>query len=97
MYARVATFQFQSGKLDEANQIANESIIPAIRQQAGLKSFFGLLDRTTGKAMLITFFETEADMKAGVSDGFIQQQAAKLAPLLAGTPVTDFYEVAFQE
>jgi heme-degrading monooxygenase HmoA len=97
MHARVTTFQVQSGKMDEANRIANESIMPAIRQQAGLKSFFGLQDRTTGKAMLITLFETEADMKAGVSSGFVQQQAAKLMPLLTGTPVTEFYDVAFQE
>ena len=97
MYARVTTFHVQPGKMDEANQISNESIMPAIRQQAGLKGFFGLQDRGTGKAMLITLFETEADMKAGANSGFIQQQAAKIAHLLAGTPVVEFYEVAFQE
>jgi heme-degrading monooxygenase HmoA len=97
MHARVTTFQVQPGKMDEANQISNESIMPAIRQQAGLKSFFGLQDRSTGKAMLITLFESEADMKAGANSGFVQQQAAKIAHLLAGAPVVEFYEVAFQE
>lgn len=97
MYARVTTFQVQSGKLDEVNQISSESILPAIKQQEGLKSYMGLQDPATGKAMLITLLETEADMKAGLSSGFIQQQVAKIAPLLAGTPVTEFYQVRFQE
>ena len=97
MYARVTTFQVQPGKIDEANRIATESIIPAIKQQAGFKSFFTLQDRGTGKAVLITIFETEAAMKAGVSSGFVQQQTAKIAPLLAGTPTVEFFEVVFQE
>jgi hypothetical protein len=37
MYARVVTFQFQPGKLDEARQIMRESILPEIRQQAGVR------------------------------------------------------------
>ena len=97
MYARVTTFQIQPDKIDEGNRIANESIMPAIRQQSGLKGFFGLEDRTTGKAILITLFETEADMKAGVNNGFVQQQVAKIVPLLAGTPTSEFFEVAFHE
>ena len=97
MHARVTTFQVQPGKMEEANRISTESIIPAIRQQAGFKSFYVLEDRNTGKAVLITLFETEADMKAGVSSGFVQQQTAKIASLLAGTPTVEFYEVAFHE
>src|SRR2546428_4841689 len=97
MYARVTTFQFQPGKMEEGTQIANELIAPALRQQQGLKSLLALQDRSTGKAMLISLFETEADMKAGVSGGLVQQQTAKIAPLLAGAPVIEFYEVSAQE
>jgi quinol monooxygenase YgiN len=97
MYGRVTTFQVQPEKMDEANQIANDSIIPAIRQQAGLKSFIALQDRSSGKSMLVSVFETEADAKSGLSGGFVQQQVAKIAPMLAGTPTTEFYEVFIQE
>ena len=96
MYARVTTFQLQPDKIDENNRIAAESIVPAIKQQAGFKGFFGLADRSTGKAILITLFETEADMKAGVNNGFVQQQVAKIAPFLSGTPTSEFFEVTFQ-
>ncbi len=94
MYARVTTFQIQPDKIDENNQVA-ESIIPAIKQQPGFKSFIALTDRTTGKAILVTLFETEADMKAGVNNGFVQQQVAKIAPYLTATPTSEFFEVTF--
>ena len=97
MYARVTSAQIQPAKMEEAIQITKESIIPAIRQQQGLISFTDLLDRSTGKVMVFTLFETEADMQAGMSSGFVQQQLAKLAPLFAGTPVSEFYEVLAHE
>lgn len=93
MYARVTTYQIQSAKIEETKQIGSESIVPAIRQQQGFKSFISLVDPATGKAMLITVFETEADMRAGVNNGFVQQQVAKIAPFLAVVPTSDFYEV----
>ncbi len=97
MYARVTTFQFKPGMLAEGIRVSNESIVPALRQQPGIKSFLALQGSSTGKAMLITLFETEADTKAGVSNGLVQQQAAKIAPLLAIAPVIEFYEVSGQE
>jgi heme-degrading monooxygenase HmoA len=96
MYARVTTYQVQPAKVEEVKQIADESVVPAIKQQHGFKSFMNLIDRSTGKSMLITVFETEADMKAGVSNGFVQQQSAKIAPFVVGTLVSEFYEVNVQ-
>ena len=93
MYARVTTYQIQPSKIEEVKKIGRESVGPAVIQQQGFKSFLSLVDPATGKAVLITIFETEADMKAGANNGFIQQQVAKIAPLLAGTLSSDFYEV----
>ena len=97
MYARVTTVQVQPAKMEEAIQITNESINPAISQQEGLISFTDLIDRSTGKATLVTLFETEADMKAGMSSGFVEQQVAKIALLLTETPLIEFYEVLAHE
>jgi len=97
MYARVTTFEFQAEKLEEGFQIARESIAPVLRQQEGLKSLLALQDRTTGKSVLISLFETEADMRAGVTSGLVQQQAAKLMSLLLTVPLIEFYEVADME
>lgn len=97
MYARVTTAQIQPAKMEQAIQITKESIFTAIRQQRGFISFTDLMDRSTGKVMIITLFETEADMQAGMNNGFVQQQVAKIAPLLAGTVSTEFYEVLAHE
>ena len=88
--------QFQQGKFEEGMQIARETVEPAVQQQSGLKSYLALADSNTGKAMLVSVFEAEADAKAGVSSGFVREQTAKIAPLLAGAPVTEFYEVVTQ-
>ena len=96
MYARATSGQIQPAKMEEAIQITNE-ILPAIKQQRGLISFTDLVNRSTGKVVLITLFETEADMQAGMNNGFVQQQLAKLAPLFAGTPVSEFYELLAHE
>jgi len=93
MYARVTTYQIQPAKVEEVKQIGRESVYPAIQQQRGFQSFLSLVDHATGKALLITVFETEEDMIAGANNGFVQQQAAKIAPHLTGTLRSDFYEV----
>jgi len=97
MYARITSGQIEPAKMEEAIQIAKESVFPAIKQQQGFLGFTDLIDRNTGKVMLITRFETEADMQAGMRNGFVQQQLAKLAPLIVGTPTVDSYEVLAHE
>lgn len=97
MYARVITGQYQPGKLDEGSQIFRDSIVPAVRQTQGFKSVLGLEDRSTGKAIAIVLRETEADLQATESSGFVQEQFAKLMPLLAGVPAVEACEVSVQE
>ena len=98
MYARVVTGQYQSaGKLDEAFQMYRDSIIPAARQTQGFKGALGLVDRGAGKAIAINLRETAADMQATETSGFLQEQFAKIAHLLVGTPTIEVYEVSIQE
>ena len=98
MYARVVTGQYQSaGKLDEAFQIYRDSIIPAARQTQGFKGALGLADRGAGKAIAINLRETTADIQATEASGFLQEQFAKIAHLLVGTPTIEVYEASIQE
>ena len=96
MHARVVTSQSQSGRQDEALAIVRDSIIPAAKQQKGFKSYLGLTNRETGKNITITLWETEDDMIAGETGGYYQEQIAKVAPLLAGPPTTEHYEVSVE-
>ncbi len=98
MHARVGTFQFQPGKVDEATQILRESILPETRQQAGFQGVMALLDRSTDKSMVISLWQTEADAKAsGAGSSYMQAQLAKAASLFAAAPTIETYEVVVQE
>lgn len=97
MYARMVTGQYQPGKIDEGVQIFLNSILPAARQQPEYKGAMALVDRTTGKAIAIGLRETAADMQATETSGYLQEQFAKVAPLVVGAPVVEVYEVSIQE
>jgi heme-degrading monooxygenase HmoA len=98
MYARVITAQNQPGKVDEAVQMYRESMLPEARQQPGFKGALMLVDRSTGKGISITLWQTEADAQAsGAGSAYLQTQIAKAASLLAAAPIIETYEVAVQE
>ncbi len=97
MYARVITAQVQPGKIEEAIGIYRNSVVPAVQQQKGCKGISLLVDRSTGKGMSLTFWETEADMVAGEASGHYREQVAKMVPTLAAPPATEHYEVAVQK
>jgi heme-degrading monooxygenase HmoA len=64
MYARAVNVQFQSGKVDQANHIVKDAIVPVLQEQKGFKGQFLLTQRDTGKAISINLWETEADLTA---------------------------------
>lgn len=96
MYARVVTSQLQPGKIDEGVRLYRDSVIPAANQQQGFKGAFLLTDPNTGKGVSISLWETEADMRAGETSGYYQEQIAKFAQVFAGPPTREGYEVSVQ-
>jgi heme-degrading monooxygenase HmoA len=94
MHARVTIATAQPGKADDVIKVVRDSILPAAKKQKGFKGLFDLIDRKTGKGMVITMWNTEAEMTAGESSGFYREQVAKAAPFLAGAPTLERYEVS---
>ncbi|HXX34461.1 MAG TPA: hypothetical protein VEM15_08310 [Thermodesulfobacteriota bacterium] len=70
--------------------------MPAAKQQKGYKSIYLLTDRKTGKGISIALWQTEADMIAGESSGYFQQQLAKFKDLFGAPPVRENYKVSVQ-
>lgn len=97
MYARVTVAAAQSGKLDELIKVMRDSVLPAAKKQKGFKGSLFLTDRNTGKGISIGLWNTEADMTADDSGGRYRERLAKVAPLLAGQPTTEKYEVAIKQ
>ena len=93
MYARVTMGQLQPGTGDELMPI----YASAAQQQQVMKGFVStqlLIDRAANKWVIVTFFETLADLEAG---GTVPRQVMadpKVAAALAGPPVVAVYEVA---
>jgi hypothetical protein len=97
MYARVLKGQYKPGTFEEATRLYRDSYVPAAQQQQGFKGTLFLTDPTTGAAMTVGLWETEADMKANEANGFLQEQLAKFADLFAGPPtLQESYEVSVQ-
>jgi heme-degrading monooxygenase HmoA len=95
MFARVSSYQLQTDQADQAVQAFTTAIDP-LRQLDGAKGAYLLLDRSSGKALTITLWESEEAMGAS------EEGATKLrsdAAGSAGGTVQDVerYEVALNE
>ncbi len=90
---RVSTAMFQQGKIDEGIRIVRDSIVPEAKKQQGFDGLLSVLDRGMGKGILLTLWESEADVSASESSGYYQAQVAKLGSLLMAQPTREEYEV----
>ena len=63
MFARVSISETPPENVDLAIKVINEEAIPAVKKVPGFKGFTWLGDRTTGKGIVITLFESEAALK----------------------------------
>ncbi len=94
MHVRAAAVQIQSGKMQEAIDVYDNSIAPAIKTQKGFHRAYLLTDAGSGKLLVITIWESEADMLESESDrGYLKEQMAKIGVLFAGPPEIDHYEL----
>jgi hypothetical protein len=96
MYARVSRYEGGAPEdLEETIRRGREEILPSARQLDGFAGAIALLDRRTGRHMVISLWETEAAMEAS------EPAAEKLRQrqLTAGERVAelDRYEVAMLE
>ena len=93
MYAQVSTGTFQPDRLDEAMRIIRDSVLPAAQGAKGFSDAYILLDREESRGLVVSLWESKADVEALATSGFYQEQAAKLAPLLTSPPERRVYEV----
>jgi heme-degrading monooxygenase HmoA len=96
MNARVTTVQVRPDKIEDTIGIYRDSVTPSAQQQKGFKGLLLLTDPATGKGISIALWETEADMIAGESSGYYQQQLAKFKDVFSAPPVREQYEVSVQ-
>lgn len=96
MKARVVTVKAQPGKLAEMTAIYKDSVVPAGKKQKGFQGALLLTDADGNKGISITLWDTEADMNAGESNGYYQEQIDRMKPLMSGSPVLEHCDVSVQ-
>ena len=92
----MVNIQFLAGKVDEANHIVEDAIVPVLKEQKGFKGQLLLTQHDTGKAISINLWETETDLTAFENSPLYRELMGKLAAVLAGPPAGERYEVSVQ-
>ncbi|GMA15227.1 hypothetical protein E5F05_01325 (plasmid) [Deinococcus metallilatus] len=94
MYARVVMVMIRQGKTEGTVEIFQDALIPVLREQAGFRGARLLTDANSGKGLMITLWESEAQMRANEASGFFREQLARFAPVLSAPPSAEHYEVS---
>jgi hypothetical protein len=64
MHARVTKFEGSPSEIEAGIKNLKEQVIPNARKLAGFKGGYWLVDRTSGKGFGVTFFESDAALRA---------------------------------
>jgi heme-degrading monooxygenase HmoA len=93
MFARVQTVHQPAEKLDALAKLAGEQLAAA-PELPGFKELYYLIDRDNGKALVITLWETEADLRQlEANNGAVRAQVRAEARI--ESPASEVFEVAF--
>jgi heme-degrading monooxygenase HmoA len=96
MHARVTTLYMRQEHIDKAVEIYRDSVIPAARKQKGFISGSAIVDRETGKGLVITVWESEEDIQANEANQYYQEQLLKLMVTFTKDPMREAFEVVYQ-
>jgi len=94
MDANIATISLQPGTLDHCVAILR-ALQPQLTEQPGFRRWLVLGDGAA-TVLSISLWASRADLDAAVSSAVVRQALAGLAPLLAGTPARQAYEVMLE-
>jgi heme-degrading monooxygenase HmoA len=94
MFARVQTVHQPAEKLDELTRLAREQL-PAAHELPGFTGFYYLVDRDNGKALVISLWDTEEDLRQLEATNASMREHIKAEARLE-SPVAEIFEVAIQ-
>ncbi len=96
MFARLTTGQMKTDRLDEAVKLYEESVVSLGKQKKGRCGTYYLIDRRTGKTIVISLWDSEDDAIATEKSGYYQEQVNKFKDFYIDAPVREGYEVSVQ-
>jgi heme-degrading monooxygenase HmoA len=95
MFVRLTTLQGSPEQADQAIKFIEDVVLPGAKQQAGFQGGYWGLDRSTGKAIALTMWESEQAVRD--SDPFGQQVRQQGAETLGGEVLSvEAFEIVAQ-
>jgi len=91
MHARIGRWEGNAEELEKWIVRGREQVKPGIRNDAGLKAVYWLADRTAGKGLIVTIWESEEAMKAS-EEARVKRQAG-MTVATGARVATERYEV----
>lgn len=94
MYARVTQLEIDTTRIDMdyAVQLFRSEVLPAVREQEGYHGTY-VLANPDGKALLLTFWETEEEAEANAPTGQYSEHLKEYAAIFSAPPGRDRYAV----
>jgi hypothetical protein len=94
MHARVTQLEIDTTRteIDDAVQMFRDEVLPELRDQEAYAGTY-VLANPDGKALLLTFWETEEAAEAQTTTGFYAEQLARFAAIFRAPPGRDRYAV----
>jgi heme-degrading monooxygenase HmoA len=100
MVARVTTAEIDTVRTsaEDAIEVFRASVLPALHDQPGFEGAYVLLSQE-GKALVVTFWETEPQADAGLvgARSFYAEQVEKFATIYRSPPGRESYDVVLAE
>jgi quinol monooxygenase YgiN len=94
MHARVNTLKVQPNRIDDLVAVL-QPLLPSAKQQApGLKSLMIACDRSTGKLLMVSRWETEAAAEA--AESVYQEAVREIQPFIEEAPTRERYEILIE-
>lgn len=94
MYARVTTVHLRPDKLDVARQLFREAMAPAIHLRYGSKGLLYLADSESGKALVITLWDSQDDMAEVYDSPSFQDSLVAMGAIMTAEPIVDTFDMA---
>ena len=85
MVTRLINCTIQPAKVDEFRHVINDEFLPRIQAQSGFLENIESCDPASGEYCCVTLWKSASDVR-NYDNGLFQEIAARLVPMMQGTP-----------
>ena len=94
MYARTTTIEGQADRIDEVVREIESGVLPVLKQQDGFKGFTVHVNRSSGKVVGTSYWESQQAMEASEEAVSGPRDEAVRSAGASGGSTVDHFEVA---